>query len=73
MLPNLRYFCGMLGHVEKECDDKLALEDEGKEVEYEYGEGLKASPCHNRKGIGTQDKTLNSKGAFKQLVFKQRP
>jgi hypothetical protein len=38
-LPNFCYGCGMLGHVERECDDYV-----GKDVEPQFGDWMRASP-----------------------------
>lgn len=35
-LPNLCYYCGKVGHVEKDCLEREAVEEEEGQVSYEY-------------------------------------
>jgi hypothetical protein len=45
-LPNFCYECGMLGHVDKECDKNI-----GKQDVKQFGDWLRASPAR-RRGVG---------------------
>ena len=42
------HYCGMLGHDLKHCATHFALEKNGREVEYQYGNWLKATGDHPR-------------------------
>lgn len=43
-LPRKSYFCGKLGHNEKDCALLLRAKEEGKQAEYQYGDWLRAGP-----------------------------
>lgn len=42
-LPNFCYSCGLLGHVEKECDKKI-----WRDVDPQFGDWLRATPAKKR-------------------------
>lgn len=70
MLPTFCYYCGIIGHSEKVCDQKL--DDSRKDMvsEGEYGEWLRASQVKRGKrgesGIGTP------RNEFGQHLIKHR-
>jgi len=43
-LPNFCYGCGLLGHVERECDESAGKAEE----QQQYGDWLRASPARRR-------------------------
>lgn len=70
MLPTFCYYCGIVGHSEKVCDQKI--DDSRKDMvgEGEYGEWLRASQVKRGKrgesGIGTP------RNEFGQHLIKHR-
>ena len=42
-LPLFCYYCGILGHDLKHCAQHFAMQKSGGEVEYQYGDWLKAT------------------------------
>ena len=55
-LPMFCHFCGILGHDLKNCAAHFAAEKQGRKVEYQYGEFLKAS--------GIRPRASTTKAAF---------
>lgn len=62
-LPNICYYCGRVGHVERDCERKE--EDEGT---YGFGEWMRASPWKASRGGGGKDEGSSSAG--RRLVFR---
>lgn len=54
-LPIFCHFCGLLGHNLRPCASHFAIEKNGGDVDYQYGDWLKASGNHQRSP--TQDVT----------------
>jgi len=67
-LPNICYFCGRVGHVERDCD----LKEEGEEgtITYAFGEWMRASSWKPIKDGG--GKNGGSPNAARRLVFKPK-
>lgn len=51
-LPDYCYICGCLDHNDKDCDRKLELKHEGKEVTRGYGDYIRAKTYATSKGLG---------------------
>lgn len=58
-LPNFCYSCGILGHVEKECDDKVWKEDV-----QQFGDWMRATPAKKRDQRGRWSGGSSSGGSF---------
>ena len=67
-LPNICYFCGRVGHVERDCD----LKEEGEEgtITYRFGEWMRVSLWKPIKDEGGKNGRLPN--AARRLVFKPK-
>lgn len=66
--PVFCYFCGKLGHGEKDCDDNPCPNPR----DYKFSEKLRASPWIVNKGIGGMDRKEGSTCARKLFVVKKK-
>lgn len=60
-LPNFCYSCGILGHVEKECDAKV-----WKEVHQQFGDWMRVNPAKQRDLRGRWSEGGSSGGSYQQ-------
>ncbi|XP_021858913.2 uncharacterized protein [Spinacia oleracea] len=63
------YFCGKLGHGEKDCE----ANSDPRQQDYMYIEKLRASPWIVNKGLGNKDRREEKSCARKLFVTKQKP
>ena len=68
-LPNICYYCGRVGHVEKDCEVKEEAGDGGNT--YGFGEWMRASPWKVSKD---GNRGINEKpGTARRLILKPKP